>query len=131
MEKSFHLLSDHEAATLYGLHDEHMKLLEAEFGVRTVARGRELTLNGPEAAVGRAARLVDQLLELIRSGQYLRRSEVVYAIRALQADSALDLNAVYMDKIEVSSKRQTISPKTAGQKAYVDAMRRNDMVLAI
>ena len=131
MEKSFHLLSDHEASTLYGLHDEHLKLIEAEFGVKIHARGRELTLSGPEPAVQKVNRLFEQLLEIIRGGRYLRRHEVVYAIRALEADTSLDLQTIYMDRIEVLSKRQFISPKTAGQKAYVDAIRRHDIVFAI
>ena len=131
MEKTFDLLSDHEAATLFGLHDEHLRLIEAEFGVKTVSRGRQLTVSGPEAAVEKVGRLLDQLLGLIRSGQYLRRHEVVYAIRAMEKDSGVDLSPIYTDRIEVLSKRQFITPKTAGQKTYVDAIRRHDIVFAI
>ena len=131
MERTFHLLSDHEAATLYGLHDEHLKLVEAEFGVRIVARGQEMTVSGQDAAVQKAGRLFEQLLDIIRGGRYLRRHEVVYAIRTLEADSSLDLHKIYMDKIEVLSKRQFITPKTLGQKEYVDAIRRYDIVFAI
>jgi len=131
MEKSFDLLSDHEAATLFGLHDEHLRLIEAEFGVKTVSRGRQLIISGPTESVEKVGRLLDQLLGLIRSGQYLRRHEVVYAIRAMEKDSGLDLQPIYTDRVEVLSKRQFISPKTAGQKAYVDAIRRHDIVFGI
>ncbi len=131
MEKSFHLLSDHEAATLFGLHDEHLKLIEAEFGVKTVSRGQELTVTGPDPAMQKVSRLMDQLLGLIRSGQYLRRHEVVYAIRAMEKDEQLDLQPIFSDRIEVLSKRQFIIPKTAGQKIFVDAIRQNDIVFAI
>ena len=79
----------------------------------------------------KVGRLLDQLLGLIRSGQYLRRHEVVYAIRAMEKDSGLDLSPIYTDRIEVLSKRQFVSPKTAGQKAYVDAIRRHDIVFGI
>ncbi len=131
MEQSFHLLSDQEAAILFGLHDEHLKLIEAEFGVKTVSRGQELLVSGPEEAVQKVGRLMGQLLSLIRSGQYLRRHEVVYAIRAMEKDSTLQLSPIYGDRIEVLSKRQFITPKTAGQKVYVDAIRRHDIVFAI
>lgn len=131
MEQTFQLVSDHEAATLYGLHDDHLKLIEAELGVRTVARGRELTLSGPEASVRKAGRLVQRLLNIIRSGNYLRRHEVVYAIRAMDEKQPVDLDPIYADKIEVLSKRQFITPKTAGQKAYVEAIRKHDIVFAI
>ncbi len=131
MEKTFHLLSDHEAATLYGLQDEHLKLIEAEFGVKTGARGKELSVSGPAPNVEKVARLMDQLLAIIRSGQYLRRHEVVYAIRAMHEDSSVELSTIYTDKIEVLSKRQFIVPRTAGQKAYVDAIRQHDIVFAV
>ena len=131
MERSFHILSDQEAGVLFGLHDEHLRLIEAEFGVKTISRGQELTVSGPEDAVGKVGRLLDQLLSLIRSGQYIRRHEVVYAIRAVERDAQLDLSPIYGDRIEVLSKRQYITPKTAGQKAYVDAIRRYDIVFAI
>ena len=113
------------------MHDEHLRLIEAEFGVKTVSRGRALVVSGPGQAVEKVGRLLDQLLGLIRSGQYLRRHEVVYAIRAMEKDSGLDLEPIYTDRIEVLSKRQFITPKTAGQKSYVDAIRRHDIVFAI
>ncbi len=131
MERTFHLLSDHEAATLYGLHDEHLKLVEAEFGVKIVARGKELSVSGAEGSVQKTSRLFEQLLDIIRSGRYLQRHEVVYAIRTMQENATVDLHTIYMDKIEVLSKRQFITPKTVGQKAYIDAVRRHDIVFAI
>ncbi|MBI4227887.1 MAG: PhoH family protein [Candidatus Omnitrophica bacterium] len=64
-------------------------------------------------------------------GRYVRREEVVYAIQALRERGDLDLHAIYLDKIPILSKRQYITPKTAGQKAYVDAIRKYDIVFAI
>ncbi len=131
MERSFHLLSDHEAATLYGLQDEHLKLIEAGFGVKIIARGQDLTVSGQESPVQRVSRLIEQLLETIRSGQYLRRHEVVYAIRAMESNTSADINKVFLDKVEIFSKKQFVTPKTLGQKEYVDAIRNHDIVFAI
>ena len=131
MEKSYRLLSDHEASTLFGLHDEHLKLVEQAFGVKVTARGLDLALSGAEPAVARATRVFDQLLDIIRMGRYVRREEVAYAIQALREQADLDLHAIYLDQIAIMSKRQFITPKTAGQKAYVDAIRRHDIVFAI
>lgn len=130
-EQSYHLLSDHEAATLYGLHDEHLKLVEQGFGVRVTARGLDLTISGSEAAVKQTSRVFDQLLDIIRMGRYVRREEVVYAIQALREHADLDLHTIYLDKIAILSKRQYVTPKTAGQKQYVDAIRKHDIVFAI
>ena len=42
-----------------------------------------------------------------------------------------DVHSIYLDKIEVSSKRQYVTPKSKGQKDYVDAIRKNDIVFGI
>ncbi|MBI3317861.1 MAG: PhoH family protein [Candidatus Omnitrophica bacterium] len=99
--------------------------------MKVLARGRELTLSGSDEAVRKVSRLVEQLLEVIRGGRYLRRHEVVYAIRALESMAPGELQTIYLDKIEVLSKKQFITPKTLGQKTYVDAIRRHDIVFAI
>lgn len=131
MEKTFHLVSDHEAATLYGLHDDHLKLIEAQIGVQAIARGRRLTLSGPEGPVEKAGKLVQQLLNIIRSGNYLKKHEVVYALRAMDEKQPVDLDPIYADRIEVFSKQQFITPKTAGQKSYLDAIRLHDITFVV
>src|SRR5262245_65815507 len=42
-----------------------------------------------------------------------------------------DLKAVFTDAIAVPSRKKLITPKTLGQKRYVDAIRTHDMVFAI
>ncbi|MDD5450098.1 MAG: PhoH family protein, partial [Candidatus Omnitrophica bacterium] len=42
-----------------------------------------------------------------------------------------DIHDIYLDKIEVSAKRQFITPKSKTQKEYVDAIRHNDIVFGI
>lgn len=130
-DKGYRLLSDHEAATLFGPHDEHLKLIEQAFNVKVAARGLDVSLSGSEAAVKKASRLFDQLLDIIRMGRTIRREEVVYAVQALRERADLDLHTIYLDKIPVLSKRQFVTPKTAGQKAYADAIRKHDIVFAI
>ncbi len=71
--------------------------------MKSHARGKELAFSGPQAAVDKVGRLMDQLLGVIRSGQYLKRHEVVYAIRAMREDSGVQLDEIYADKIEVLS----------------------------
>jgi phosphate starvation-inducible PhoH-like protein len=49
----------------------------------------------------------------------------------LSDDEDADLKSVFADVIPVPSRKKIITPKTPGQKRYVDAIRTNDMVFAI
>lgn len=131
MERAFKLLSDEEAKILFGRHDENLKLIEREFDVKIIARGENLTVSGAEKNVHDASRLFEQLLDIIRIGRPIRQNEVLYAIKAIHQQAELDLHSIYLDKIEVMSKKQYVTPKTTGQKSYVDAIRQNDIVFGI
>ncbi len=131
MEKVFKLLNDQEARILFGPHDENLKIIEQEFEVKIVARGENLTINGSDANVSKSTRLFGQLLDIIRIGHGIKRNEVLYAIRAIHDDETLDLPSIYLDRILVPSKKQFVTPKTAGQKTYVDAIRKFDIVFGL
>jgi phosphate starvation-inducible protein PhoH and related proteins len=130
-EQSLNLRNNQEALALFGKHDQHLRRIGEALGVAVVSRGEEIKVSGEEAAVGRAMRLFDDLLVVIRSGAPLRKDDVDYALRALQDPRLIQLRQVYEERIEVPSKRRFVIPRTPGQKAYVDAMRTHDIVFAI
>lgn len=131
MEKAFKLRNDEEARALFGPRDENLRLVESRFGVDTVARQGTLTVSGKDEAVAKSARLFDELLGILRGGGEIKRHEVMYAISAINKNRTQKVGKVFLDRIEVSSKRQYVTPKTLGQKAYVDAIRAYDLVFAI
>jgi phosphate starvation-inducible protein PhoH and related proteins len=57
--------------------------------------------------------------------------EVRAALRMLSDNEEADLKAVFNDAIAVPSRKKWVTPKTPGQKRYVDAIRKHDMVFAI
>lgn len=131
MEKHFKLLSGDEAQALFGKHDENIKLIEREFGVKIYARGEELILSGDEGNVSQAGKLIDEFLTVLREGRPLRHQDVQYAVKSTKEYGEPRLHMLYRDKIDVSSKRQFITPKSQGQKEYVEAIRTNDIVFGI
>lgn len=131
MEKTFKLRSDEEARFLFGNHDEHLKVIEQEYSVKIVARAENLTISGDGKKTEKACKVFDQLLCLIRSGKGPKKQEVQYIIKALSEDNSLELEDIYKDKIEVPSKKLFVTPKTKGQKEYVDSIRSYDIVIGI
>jgi len=88
-------------------------------------------LKGDERQVHKAERALTQLAELVRSGAPVRAMEVRAAARMLSGDEEADVKSVFADAISVPSRKKWITPKTVGQKRYVDAIRKNDMVFGI
>jgi phosphate starvation-inducible PhoH-like protein len=125
------LAPDVDLADLLGRNDDHLRTLEAEFDVRIVARGHDIMLKGDEQQVRRAERALTQLADLLRSGAPIRGGEVRAAVRMIAGDADADLKSVFSDAIAVPSRKKLITPKTRGQKRYLDAIRGHDMVFAI
>lgn len=131
MEKVIAIQSNDEARALFGKCDENLRLIEASFGVKIASRGEKLTITGKKGAVEKSARLFGELLLILRRGGDIKRDEIAYSIKSFKKDSDVDIPAIYLDKIEVSSKRQFVTPKTEGQKKYVDAIRQHDIVFGV
>jgi len=131
LEKSVRLKDAQEAKTLFGTHDENLKIIESELGVGIATRGEALRVSGEPGYVGIALKLLEELLITIRNGGFVKKHELLYAINAIKEGKASDIHSIYLDRIEVSSKRQFITPKSKGQKDYVDAIRKNDIVFCI
>ncbi|MDD5424500.1 MAG: PhoH family protein [Candidatus Omnitrophica bacterium] len=131
MDKTFKLVNDEEARVLFGRHDENLRAIEREFDVKVTARGENLTIGGDGKKVENASKLFEQLLDIIRMGRAVHQHEILYAIKALQGSPNIDLHSIYLDKIDIMSKKLFVTPKTAGQKAYVDAIRQFDIVFGI
>ena len=130
-EQSLSLRTDQEAQALFGRHDQNLRRIEQDLGVSVVVRGGDVKINGQPEAVGKAVRLFEDLLVIVRSGAPLRKEDLDYALRALKDASLVQLRQVYQERIEVPSKRRFIIPRTPRQKAYVDAMRSHDIVFSI
>ncbi len=122
---------DVDLLPLLGRNDDHIRMLEGELDVRIVARGHDIMLKGDERQVRKAERALTQLAELVRSGTPLRTTEVRTAARMVAEDDTADVKAVFADGIPVPSRKKWISPKTPGQKRYIEAIRAHDMVFAI
>lgn len=131
MEKLVKLYSDEEASILFGHHDENLKLIEKELTVKIIARGENLTLKGEKKNVVQANRLIEELIDIIHQGRHLKNQEISLALKMIKQDENLNLHAIYLNRIDVMSKRQFVTPKTKGQKEYVDAIRDYDIVFSI
>ncbi len=118
-------------AALYGSHDAHLKAVEDELGVRVSARGDELTLSGPPDQLRRAERVLTELAALTAEGYELRADDVAVALKAVRGSSTVPLKDLLLNTVPIATSKRFVAPKSAAQKAYLDAIQKYDIVIAI
>jgi phosphate starvation-inducible PhoH-like protein len=125
------MLDIHEAASLFGRRDEKVRLIEKELGVVVMSNGHDVHIDGDPFDVEIAKKVVRDLLEVIRQGHRLTTGDVRYSIELAKEGSRTSLSMIMGDVIQVTTRGKKIAPRTLGQKIYLDAMRRRDVVFAI
>jgi phosphate starvation-inducible PhoH-like protein len=125
-ERSLRFESQEEMLKVLGPREQHLKLLRAALGIRILARGLKLTLEGPEFPVEQGARALDQLREMARDSQ-LTASDVEMTVELIQRSAAPESP----ETLAVGAGRGTVRPRTDGQSRYVRAMKENEITLCI
>ena len=113
-----------------GVHDRVLGEVEKQFPDLNIhARGNRITIDGPPDRADEALRLLEQLVELAKSGVDIDTTEVAQTAR-IQQETSADATDVLAQPI-VSRHGRTVRPKTLGQKNYVDAIDRHTIVFGI
>ena len=122
---------------LLGQRDVFLKLIESAFECRILVRGNEITVTGREAESERVARIFEELLVLLEQGHDLTDSSVGQTIALVKGDGsgsadepALRPSEVLGDRL-LTARGKGVTPKTIGQKRFVDAIRSNTVTFAI
>ena len=131
MRDNFQAEDTQLANLLFGQQNRNLKLVERMLGVRVGSRGSELTIEGDDAQVLLARRLFEEVHGLLKAGYMVSPADLDYATRILSADSRAQLRDIFLDTIFVSTRKKVIAPKSLAQKAYVDAIRKHDVVFGI
>ncbi|MFZ5633565.1 MAG: PhoH family protein [Bacillota bacterium] len=119
------------AAEIFGRNDEHLALIERVLGVRVVVRGEELVILGNPGQVTLAEEVFNQLQKFYRAGNRLTLHEINYALKSVKAGVKDALSSLATDISLITFRGKQIKPKTLGQKLYLEAIRKHDIVFAI
>ncbi len=105
--------------------------MESQYDVRITARGHDVTLRGDERHVEEAERVLRDLVQMLRERPTLGASDIRSALRLAGHEPTTDVKTLLAGAVTVPSRRKLITPKTANQKRYLDAIRSHDLVIAI
>lgn len=115
---------------LFGKFDENIKVIEQTFNVNIINRGTEVKVAGL-GNIELATKTVLKLLEIAKRGEIINLQTVNYIISLVLEDSPQDLEKILEDVIIVTARGKYVKCKTFGQKEYIEAIKKNEIVFGI
>jgi len=125
-------LSHDELLDFTSKSDERLRELEGQFQVRIVPRGNTLKIIGEAEEVGKVSKLIENLLSFSRGKGGMNRQQMRVAMEGLKSEGREQMERVYKDGgVQVGMRKRNVTPMTATQKHYLDAIRNHDIVFGI
>jgi phosphate starvation-inducible PhoH-like protein len=117
--------------TLFGVHDANIKYLESILDVRVNARGQDLSIDGDPKDVETVEQILKDFTELFSEGNTFTDKELRDAFKQIAEDRAYSFRDYFTKARFNPSGKKQVSPKTATQRRYIEAMQKNDLTFGI
>ena len=135
-QKTVKIESTEITSRIFGSFDTNVRMIENAFGVQIYNRSDEdgdaVMISGEGAEqVALAADAIKYLGNMARYNEVLGDQQVGYVIDMLKDGRASELSGLDQDCICITAKGKPLKAKTVGQKYYVDAIKKNTIVLGI
>lgn len=128
LEKKIELKSV-DPRTLFTGNNNLLKTIEASFDVQVVARGDAISITGPEAA--QAETLFFDLFERLQRQGEISEQYLHYAISQIKESGQGPATELDISTALSSIVKADIRPKTIGQREYIEAIEKHDIVFGI
>ncbi len=117
--------------SVFGNLDRNLKLLEEHFNVSVSLRNGMLSIEGSQDDTEKTLRVINELLELSRTGADIEEQKVRYTMDLADERSKDSLVEIDREVICHTVQGKPVKPKTAGQKEYTDAIEKKMIVFGI
>jgi phosphate starvation-inducible PhoH-like protein len=126
------VLDDNEIAlVLFGDNDRNLRALEQETGVQVRARGNRVRFTGPALERKVARRVLEDLYDMSVAGVQIDERDVRNATRMASEGLAPAGQAIVEGEVIDLGRRKRIVPRTGMQRAYMRAIRDEDLTFGL
>lgn len=122
--------SGHES-NIFGYLDVYAKKIEKTLGVTLVSRGDTLKIMGREKSVEQSKTVLEELIALSKQGSSIDEQKVNYLLSLVMEEKEESLAELDRRILCHTLQGKPIHPKTSGQNAYVEAIRKNMIVFGL
>lgn len=120
-----------ELSAIFGSYDENVSLLEKEFGVTIICRDTNIKITGNDISTVGASKAIEALINMQKNGETINDQSIRYIISLAKEDKLEQYKTLSSDCVCVTASGKPIKAKTLGQKAYIDAINKNTIVLGV
>lgn len=118
-------------ANVFGSMDQFAKKIEKTLHVSIIYRDSKVKIVGGPTDVKRCQAVLTNLLELSKRGNVITEQNVDYALALTYEDKTSAIVDIDNEIITRTIAGKPIKPKTLGQKAYIDSIKKNTIVFGI
>jgi len=122
---------------LFGELDRNIELMESEFNVKISNcdsgedSGKIKILGESEESTKKTEDTIDYLMNLLNFNEVLTEQNINYAISMINDGKKSELDALDNNFVCITARGKPIKAKTIGQKSYVEAIKKNTIVLGV
>ncbi|MCY4515528.1 MAG: PhoH family protein [Candidatus Tectomicrobia bacterium] len=131
MEHILELPPGRVIAQLFGVHDANLRYIEEHLSVAIRAQENVVTIAGSTTAVELATKLLEGAYRLLEAGIRLDIADLGFLTSLLENGEDLNPSVIRSERIAIPYKKGFVSPKSLGQRRYIQAIRRHDVVVGI
>jgi phosphate starvation-inducible protein PhoH and related proteins len=125
-------LIDHNLVRkLSGLEHQSLRVIAEVFTIRVGARGSVINLLGPKKAVKKASELIKHLAGLAEAGRDISIGDVRNAALRLTQELRSKPKDFLSDHLFKTKANREVTARGPGQRAYIEAMGRDDLVFGV
>jgi phosphate starvation-inducible PhoH-like protein len=129
--ETLHFENARIAQQLFANEPRNLETLENLLGVKATSREGWIKLDGAAEDVERAKNLFQLLETSLRGGAAIRSRDFSQAVNVVKSEGAEALRDLYSERINTSPRKSHVTPKTTGQRKYVQAIRAHDVTFGI
>jgi len=129
--RTLHFDNARQLQSLYANDLKLLKTMEDSLGVKVTTREGWVKLEGEPEKIDKAQRVFDQLEEAQKKGVPIQKHEFQYALDSVSESRGDNLSDAVSMKITTSPRKPPIVARSAGQRNYVEAIDKHDIVFGI
>jgi phosphate starvation-inducible PhoH-like protein len=125
-------LGDVDQRILFGQGGSFLRMIESQFDAKIIARGDNIILEGKEKEIGQLEALLHNLITHLKKNKELSEKYLLYTISLVKEEEVSSINDLQVSTLVTSIfTKESIQPRTVGQRDYVRSMEQYDIVFSI
>ncbi|HOW66441.1 MAG TPA: PhoH family protein [Candidatus Paceibacterota bacterium] len=129
--ETLHFETARLAQQLFNNDVRNLRAIEEQLQVRATAREGWIQLDGSAEGIVQARQLFQQLEASIKAGTPVRNRDFSYALELVKQSGAEALKSLHSSRVQTSTRKAVVIPKTLGQQRYLQAIENHDITFGV